>query len=101
MLKNLHAILVLCLVKLIISQVNLVMSLNHLVMSPVKIEMSLAYLVTSIVTSLKKFLTRAKKIENPMTNRFLVELRSTNWRLDNPTAVMMPNMTQKMPPTMG
>ena len=47
------------------------------------------------------FLTSEKKIEKPMTKRFLVELRSTNWRLDSPTAVMMPNMTQKMPPTIG
>jgi hypothetical protein len=23
------------------------------------------------------------------------------WRLESPTAVMMPNMTQKMPPTIG
>ena len=36
-----------------------------------------------------------------MTNRFLDELRSTNWRLESPTAAMMPNMTQKRPPMMG
>jgi hypothetical protein len=45
--------------------------------------------------------TNAKKMENPRMKRFLVELRLTNWRLDNPTAVIIPNMTQKMPPTIG
>ena len=38
---------------------------------------------------------------NPMTKRFLDELRSTNWRLDSPTEAIIPNMTQKMPPTIG
>ena len=33
--------------------------------------------------------------------RFLVEFRSTNCRFDSPTAVMIPNMTEKMPPMMG
>ena len=40
-------------------------------------------------------------MENPSTNRLRVELRSTNWRLDRPTAAIIPNMTQKMPPTIG
>jgi hypothetical protein len=33
--------------------------------------------------------------------RFLVELRLMNCRLDSPTEVIIPNMTQKMPPTIG
>ena len=33
--------------------------------------------------------------------RNLVELRSTNCRFERPTAVMIPNMTVKMPPMMG
>ena len=40
-------------------------------------------------------------MENPSTNRLRVELRSTNWRLDRPTAAIIPNITQKMPPTIG
>jgi hypothetical protein len=40
-------------------------------------------------------------MENPRMKRFRVELRLTNCRLDNPTAVIIPNMTQKMPPTIG
>ena len=42
--------------------------------------------------------TREKNNEKPRMNRFLVEFRSTNCRLDRPTAVMIPNMTEKMPP---
>jgi hypothetical protein len=45
--------------------------------------------------------TREKKMEKPITRRLRGELRSTNWRLERPTAVIMPNMTQKMPPMMG
>ena len=45
--------------------------------------------------------TREKKIEKPNTNRFLVEFRSTNWRLDRPTEAIIPNITQKIPPTIG
>lgn len=40
-------------------------------------------------------------MENPRTKRFRDELRSTNCTLDNPTAVIMPNMTINMPPTIG
>ena len=45
--------------------------------------------------------TREKNIEKPRTKRFLVEFKSTNWRLERPTAVMMPNMTVKIPPMIG
>ena len=45
--------------------------------------------------------TKEKKIEKPKTKRFLGELRSTNWRLERPTAVMIPNITEKMPPMIG
>ena len=45
--------------------------------------------------------TSEKNMEKPRTKRFLVELRSTNWRLERPTAVMMPNMTVKIPPMIG
>ena len=45
--------------------------------------------------------TNAKNMENPRTKRFLVELRLMNWRFDKPTAVIIPNMTQKIPPTIG
>ena len=45
--------------------------------------------------------TSEKKMEKPRTKRFLVELRSTNCRLERPTAVMMPNMTVKIPPMIG
>ena len=45
--------------------------------------------------------TRLKNRGKPRTTRFLVELRSTNWRLERPTAVMIPNMTQKIPPMIG
>ena len=48
-----------------------------------------------------KGLTNAKNMVNPMTKRFLEELRSTNWRLESPTEAIMPNITQKMPPTIG
>ena len=34
-------------------------------------------------------------------NKFLLELRSTNCKFDRPTAVIIPNMTKKMPPTIG
>lgn len=44
---------------------------------------------------------RPKKTENPSTKRFLAELRSTNWRVEKPTAVIMANMTQNTPPTTG
>ena len=36
-----------------------------------------------------------------MRNEDLVELRSTNCRFDRPTAVMIPNMTEKIPPIIG
>ena len=40
-------------------------------------------------------------MEKPRTKRFLVELRSINWRFERPTAVIIPNITQNMPPTIG
>ena len=40
-------------------------------------------------------------IENPRTNKFRVEFKSTNCKLDNPTAAIVPNITQYTPPTMG
>lgn len=39
--------------------------------------------------------------ENPNTNRFLEEFKSTYCKDDNPTAVVMANMTQNTPPTTG
>ena len=45
--------------------------------------------------------TKPKKRENPSTNRFREELRSMNCRLESPTATMIPNMAQKMPPMIG
>ena len=48
-----------------------------------------------------KRLTNEKNIENPRMNKFLVEFRSTNCRLEIPTAAIIPNITQKMPPTIG
>ena len=46
-------------------------------------------------------LTRPKNIENPSTKMFLVEFKFTNCKLDNPTAVIILNMTQKSPPIIG
>ena len=46
-------------------------------------------------------LTRPKKIEKPSTNRFLVEFKSTNCKLDKPTAVIIENMTTNNPPMIG
>ena len=41
------------------------------------------------------------KNAKPRMNRLRVEFRSTNWRFESPTAAIMPNMAQYMPPTMG
>ena len=41
------------------------------------------------------------KNANPRTNRFRAEFRSTNWRLLSPTAAIIPNIAQYIPPTMG
>ena len=41
------------------------------------------------------------KKANPNTNRFLELFKSTNWRLDKPTATMSPNKHQNIPPTIG
>ena len=46
-------------------------------------------------------MTKPMKIENPKTNKFLVEFKSTNCMLDKPTALIKPNITQKTPPTIG
>ena len=46
-------------------------------------------------------LTRPKNKEKPRTNKFLDEFRSTNCKFDRPTAAIIPNMTQKIPPTIG
>ena len=46
-------------------------------------------------------LTRPKNIENPSTKMFLVLFKLTNCKLDNPTAVIILNMTQKSPPIIG
>ena len=74
-----------------------------------------------IVITIIIILTREKKRENPRTNKFLVEFKSTNCRLERPTlllgwklwfsfdngdrklltAMIIPNMTQKIPPTIG
>ena len=40
-------------------------------------------------------------MEKPRMKRFLEEFRLMNWTLERPTAVIMENMTQKMPPTIG
>ena len=40
-------------------------------------------------------------MEKPRMNRFLVELRLMNCKFDNPTEVIIPNITQKIPPTIG
>lgn len=39
--------------------------------------------------------------EKPMIKRFRTELRSTYWRLEIPTAAIIPNMQQKTPPITG
>ena len=36
-----------------------------------------------------------------LTINYLDELRSTNCRLERPTAVIIPNITVKIPPTIG
>ena len=41
---------------------------------------------------------RPTKIENPTMTRFLVESRSTFFKLDRPTAAIIPNITKNMPP---
>lgn len=45
--------------------------------------------------------TRPKKMEKPRTNRLRDELRSTNCRLERPTAVIMPNNVQNSAPRTG
>lgn len=40
-------------------------------------------------------------MEKPKTKRFLEELRSTNCRLDSPTAVIIPNRVQNSAPRTG
>ena len=61
------------------------------------------YTQAMIYTSNKctKCFTNAKKSENPITNKLRVEFKSTNCRLDNPTAVIIPNMIHRTPPTIG
>ena len=49
------------------------------------------------------YLGRARPInnENPKTKRFLPECNEQFLRFDNPTPVIIPNMTKNNPPTTG
>ena len=49
------------------------------------------------------YLGRARPMnnENPKTKRFLPECKEQFLRFDNPTPVIIPNMTKNRPPTTG
>ena len=45
-------------------------------------------IIVIIIVVIMMMVTREKKIENPRTNRFLVEFKSTNCRLESPTLII-------------
>ena len=94
---------------------------HHRTQTTIIVIITIIVITTIIVSTIIIILTREKKRENPRTNKFLVEFKSTNCRLERPTlllgwklwfsfdngdrklltAMIIPNMTQKIPPTIG